>query len=100
MDWLAFKTNRSQINQDAFAQALLRHMVQLQAGKTLSDAGYNAAVEIAIREHGLKERCGSVDLRGRNAGSISAIAEQISEVLQKSGNMVTGNEVRRYDGQP
>jgi hypothetical protein len=88
MDWLAFKTHPSQINQDAFAQAMLRHMVQLQVGKELSDAEYNTAVEIAIREYGLNEHGGAVDLRGRSAGSISAIAGQISEVLQHQSNMV------------
>ena len=84
MDWLAFKTNRGQINQDAFAQAMLRHMVQLQVGKELLDAEYDAAVKIAIKEHGLKEHSGAVDLRGISAGSISAIAGQISKVLQRS----------------
>ena len=85
MDWLAFKTNRSQINQDAFAQAMLRHMVQLQVGKTLSDAEYSMAVQAAIKAYGLKE----LNLRGRSAGSISAIAGKISEAFQQSSDMVT-----------
>ena len=83
MDWLAFKTHPSQINQDAFAQAMLRHMVQLQVGKELSDTEYNAAMKIAIRTNDLKEHNGAVDLRGRSAGSISAIAGQITEALRQ-----------------
>lgn len=84
MDWLAFKTNRSQINQDAFAQALLRHMVQLQVGRTISDAEYSAAMQTAIRAYGLKEHNGAVELKGRNAESLSAIAGEISKAFQQA----------------
>ncbi|HEX2986066.1 MAG TPA: hypothetical protein VHO71_04550 [Caproiciproducens sp.] len=89
MDWLAFKTHPSQINQDAFAQAMLRHMVQLQVGRELSDAEYSTAVKAAIQVYGLKEHNGAVDLREKSAGSISAIGSQISEVLQRPESEVT-----------
>ncbi len=62
---------------------MLRHMVQIQVGKELSDADYGAAVKAAIQMYGLKEHNGSVDLREKSAGSISAIGSQISEVLQR-----------------
>ena len=62
---------------------MLRHMVQLQVGKKLSDTEYSAAMKIAIRTNGLKEHNGAVDLRGRSAGSISAIAGQITEAFRQ-----------------
>lgn len=81
---LGFQSKQKEIvNQEAFSAALLRHLVELEAGQ-LSESEYKAAVSRAAAAGHLPLKGGLPDLKHRSINYLYCVRDQILEACGRS----------------
>lgn len=81
---LGFKSTQNEVvDRLAFSAALLRHLVELEAGK-LSDSEYKTAVYRAAATGKLPLKGGLPDLRHRSINYLYCVRDQILEACGRS----------------
>lgn len=81
---LGFKSRQKEIvDQEAFSAALLRHLVEIEAGK-LSDSEYNAAVSHAVAAGGMQVKNGTPDLKHCSINYLYYVRDRILEACGRN----------------